>query len=231
MSSLLRLTLRWVARLYPRTWRGRYGEEFAALMEELPEGRVGWVTLADVFRGALEMQFRRGVIGKAVAGGLAGLAIGGGVSLAIPDRYVTVALVRVASGVDDVTLAAGLKRSLEREELARFIEKHGLYGGEADAAQRMEQDVRVTLVQRSQDGSRGMRISYTHRVPETAQRVAGDIVAAVVKGQAGLVLRDAPGMPQTPVSPNRSLLLMLGVAAGVMTGVGAGLWQRKVQHL
>jgi hypothetical protein len=44
-------------RLYPRRWRDRYGEEFAAL---LAESRPGPRLLADVLRGALDAHVREG---------------------------------------------------------------------------------------------------------------------------------------------------------------------------
>jgi len=48
----MRLT-KWAARLYPRWWRERYGEEFAALLED---ARPGFFGVLDVARGAMTMQ-------------------------------------------------------------------------------------------------------------------------------------------------------------------------------
>jgi uncharacterized membrane protein YozB (DUF420 family) len=46
--------MRWLLRLYPRWWRRRYGEEFAALLEDL-SGTRGRLRLAvDVVAGALD---------------------------------------------------------------------------------------------------------------------------------------------------------------------------------
>ena len=49
---------RWIelaARCYPAAWRERYGDEFAALLEEAePHWRDVW----DVLRGALSMQVK-----------------------------------------------------------------------------------------------------------------------------------------------------------------------------
>ena len=49
----------WVARLYPRRWRARYGEEFGALLEQAP---LTWRTVLDVFSGALRMRISNGGI-------------------------------------------------------------------------------------------------------------------------------------------------------------------------
>jgi hypothetical protein len=67
MKKLLRLA----ARLYPATWRDRYGVEFQALLEEIDPG---WPDIVDVLKGGLQMNLRRvhpAVI--AVAVGLVGL--------------------------------------------------------------------------------------------------------------------------------------------------------------
>ena len=49
-------------RLYPAAWRARYGEEFAALLEERP---VGPFDVADIFLGALDARLRfRGLGGE-----------------------------------------------------------------------------------------------------------------------------------------------------------------------
>jgi hypothetical protein len=44
-------------RLYPRTWRERYGDEFSALLAVSPQN---WRTAADVFLGALDARRREG---------------------------------------------------------------------------------------------------------------------------------------------------------------------------
>jgi hypothetical protein len=63
MKRLIRLA----AKLYPRNWRDRYGEEFAALLDDIhPAGRVAF----DVLTGATLMQirrFRRAATGVSVA--------------------------------------------------------------------------------------------------------------------------------------------------------------------
>lgn len=231
MISPSRTLLLWAARLYPRAWRERYGEEFAATIEDLPEGRARWTTVGDILRGALFMRVRRGVTWMAVMGGLAGLVIAAGVGLEIPDRYVTGAVVRVGAEVADDALTALVERTLEREELERVIRKYGLYGGGADAAERMQEDVTVSWMHPGKDGSRGMRIGFRHAVPETARRVASELTAAMLRGQAGLTLLDAPALPRTPYGPNRTTIAFMGLGLGTLAGLAAGYLRRKVQRL
>ena len=231
MISPSRALLLWAARLYPRAWRERYGEEFAAMIEDLPAGRARWTTVGDILRGALFMRVRRGVMGMAVMGGLAGLLIAVGIGLAIPDRYVTGALVRVGADVGDEALTAVVERTLEREELERVAGKYGMYGRRADVAERMQEDVYVSWMHPGKDGSRGLRIGFRHSVPETARRVAGELTAAMIRGQAGLTLVDAPALPRSPYGPNRTTIALLGMGAGTMAGLVAGYLRRKVQRL
>jgi hypothetical protein len=47
--------IRWVARLYPRPWRDRYGEEFDALLDDAPAGASAAI---DILLGAIRMQIR-----------------------------------------------------------------------------------------------------------------------------------------------------------------------------
>jgi len=46
-------------RLYPRWWRHRYGDEFAALLEDLSSTRSRWRLVVDVAAGALDARLER----------------------------------------------------------------------------------------------------------------------------------------------------------------------------
>ena len=149
------------------------------------------------------------------------MAMAAGVSLAMPDRYVTGALVRVERSVGDVALTAMVKRSLEPEKLEKLAAKYRLYGGE-EAAIRIQQDVRVSYVKPRADGSRAIRIDFVHGVPEVARQVAGELTAALLQAETGLTLLDAPALPRTPVFPNRLNILIFGWAVGLVFGLGTG---------
>ena len=51
-----RLVIRCLLRCYPRAWRRRYGEEFAALLEQTP---IDLAQLLDALRSALDARWRR----------------------------------------------------------------------------------------------------------------------------------------------------------------------------
>ena len=89
MTRVFRLAVR----LYPRAWRERYGTEFEALLED---SGLGWRDLPDVLRGALEMQIQTWDFRKLVAVcTLAGAITAAGVSLRMPDRYVSTSVIAI----------------------------------------------------------------------------------------------------------------------------------------
>jgi hypothetical protein len=229
MISPSRALLLWAARLYPLAWRERYGEEFTAMIEDLPEGRARWATVGDILRGAVFMRVRSGVMGMAVMGGLAGLVMAAVVSMAVPDRYVTESLVRVESSVGDEALTAMVERTLEPEKLERVAAKYGLYGG-GEAAARLQKDLRVAYVKPRADGSRAIRIGFAHGTPEVARQVASEMTTALLQAGTGLQLLDAPALPLAPFFPNRLNILIFGCAMGLVAGVGTGYLRMAVER-
>jgi hypothetical protein len=90
---------RWIAfaaRLYPAHWRGRYGEEFEALLED---HNAGWREFMDVLREAFKMQMTRATgywkaaLGFATAGAIAAIAI----SFSQPKVYNSTAVIRITA--------------------------------------------------------------------------------------------------------------------------------------
>ena len=79
MKRLLRVA----ARLYPRAWRDRYGEEFDVLIDDVTPH---WRHVLNIVGGALIMQISR-VAFVPVAAAVAGSIIGAVVSVAMPPVY------------------------------------------------------------------------------------------------------------------------------------------------
>ena len=106
---------RWIAlaaRLYPRSWRERYGDEFAALIEDAP---ADWRQLYNVTYGALAMQADSANLKILGVAALAGALVSAGISLRVPPRYFSSAVVRIAPEV-----AAGQRVAPEVLERAAF---------------------------------------------------------------------------------------------------------------
>ena len=62
--------MKWLIRLYPRSWRERYGEEFAALLEQT---NSGWRDAYNIAQGAIIMQLSKTT--TMAVGAVAGLTI------------------------------------------------------------------------------------------------------------------------------------------------------------
>jgi hypothetical protein len=102
--------LRAAARLYPRAWRDRHGEEFDALIDDLTPR---WWYVVDIAVGALIMQISRLAVfpaALAVAGAIAGWAI----SMALPPVYASSSWVLVRA----VGAAAGTSERGQRVRTA-----------------------------------------------------------------------------------------------------------------
>ena len=105
MSSFL-------VRLYPASWRARYGDEFEALLEERP---VGPFDVADILLGAIDARLRlrsRGVAtqGRGVSMSLriGGIAAVIGVALLSGAAFLGLGLVAVSEWVAPFLLVTGL---------------------------------------------------------------------------------------------------------------------------
>ena len=94
------------ARLYPREWRVRYGEEFDALLDDMPPR---WRDVVDITAGALVMHMSRLAlvpVALAAAGGLAGAAL----SFATAPVYAASSFIRLQTGQGGPNDSAVFKR-------------------------------------------------------------------------------------------------------------------------
>jgi uncharacterized protein involved in exopolysaccharide biosynthesis len=138
--------LKWLARLYPPSWRNRYGAEYEALLDDAtPRPRDAF----DVLWSALKMQmtswnFVRIVLPCALASGLLAMAI----SFAVPVLYTSGAMVvvqsfplvpgataRSAATADGESQGSEIRDLVvetfaDREAMAGIIRKYNLYPAE-----------------------------------------------------------------------------------------------------
>lgn len=237
---------RWVgraARLYPKAWRRRYAAEFEALLED---ATTGWRDLADVLRGALIMQMTnwKTFAKAAVVAGIAGAIVGGGASYLVPERYESVAVMRVGlrAGAPDARARAQERvNQLEAAALSRSVvtelildPSFDLYRKERqrtpieEVAERMRRsDIRVQPLPRERGVAFAILFAYPDRYK--AQQVTREIVSRFMQAASGpdsrkndVELLDSPNLPDTPVLPNRRVFTGLGLIIGL---VGTILWR------
>jgi capsular polysaccharide biosynthesis protein len=225
----MRRLLRFVASLYPRSWRQRYGAEFAALLEDV---NPDWRTSMDILNGALMMQMNTWNFGKIfLAAGVAGALIAAGISFAIPRQYASQTVLHVAGPADSAGATDAVfnlaQQTESRKSLTSIIISETLYQQERakmpmeDLIDKMKSNVRVTPVSGPlRDGTPlAFAIGFTYADPTKAQRVTQDLAAAMREnaagaGQVDLEIDDAASLPQSPVYPNRWIIVMMGLSAG-----------------
>ena len=115
MKNLIRLA----ARLYPASWRQRYGDEFTALLEDVG---ADWRTSVNVMRVAIELHLQIWTVGKILTfTGAVGALVALGVSFAMPTRYSSISLVEYRSPVGAIPTAGSSCARLPK----RVIETRG----------------------------------------------------------------------------------------------------------
>jgi uncharacterized protein involved in exopolysaccharide biosynthesis len=130
--------LKLVMYLYPAAWRVRYSEEFDALLDDM-QSRPG--DLWDIFRGAIHMQLSTPAVylKLGIVTAILGALVAGGISFALPQRYVSTAIMRITPQVvstdqppeQSALIAEQRLRRLQveilsRNSLARMIQEPSL---------------------------------------------------------------------------------------------------------
>ena len=234
----------WSARLYPASWRRRYGGEFEALLED---AKLTPADLWDVLREALCMQMKIWTFGR-VAGvcGLAGLAIALIVAARTPSNYVSTAVMRVDSTPQQAgeTLDRAERQILSRTSLAKIVRDGGLYEGERRSRpledilrQMRDRDITIRVLHpASGAGGPGMAFSVSFRYPEPAkaQWVTRMLLASLREAipaaqKTSWMILDPASLPARPVSPNRGIIVTAGLGLGLFAGClifGIGRWPK-----
>jgi len=224
---------RWIARLYPASWRERYLTEFEALIEDLD---ARWIDLVDALKGAIVMQSARRSLWQFVAAcGLAGVAVAGVVAWRAPRRYMSTAVVHNASnGAQShraTAFAPYAQVTLSKRSLVGLIQTYDLYHDERvrvpidEVVDRMRNDIRIAA-----RGSNAFAISFAGSGQAVAQRVVSDITQATiaelnVHGEPRILeVNNLPArIDQSPYIP----IIALGFAVGMFCGlvlIGVRTW-------
>jgi hypothetical protein len=179
----------------------------------------GWAVVWDVWKGALTMQIEHGRNVKMLAAfSLVGLTLAWGVSLRIPDIYVSEAAIRSAATPE--SLHQSLEAVLSRPRLKALIEKHQLYASDwprmpmEEIVERVKKNVYASPIGKD-PAKRAFAVGFACEDGAVAQRVTTDLAAALT--QAGHVLDPASNLG--PIYPNRPVFAFTGLLAGALIGV------------
>jgi hypothetical protein len=237
--------IRFVAFLYPMSWRARYGVEFEALLEDLDPD---WRTFLDTVKGALEMRINTWNMGKILAAtGIAGMVIGLAVSLAFPRQYASTAVIKIvpssAVPVTHELVANHVNRVaygvMSRPSLTSIIDGFGLYRTQRAKEPREDiiDDMRTKITVRPEtpkvDAQIAFIVQFVYTDPVLAQQVTQQLVARFVdenlrvsladKGSMTFEIIDAASLPRNPLSPSWWKLSTVGLLAGMFSGITAVL--------
>lgn len=218
--------------LYPTAWRNRYESEFAALLEEL---NPKWRSSLDILKGAITMQLRTVSFGKIViATGLVGLLLGLCAWLVIPNRYVSMSLIRINSPKELLTdrVLVMAQAALSRSALNTLVQKYDLYPQQRaklpleDILNQMRDAIRISPVQAfshlSKQPFTAVHVEFIYSDPAKARLVVQDLTTRF----DGEIL-DAPSLDRSPISPNWKPLAFIGLLAGLLSGLLLALILRR----
>jgi hypothetical protein len=193
--------IRFACRLYPASWRGRYGIEFEALLEDTSRN---WRDVLDVLLGALKMQLTSWNFGKVTVGfGVACAVLCYALSfIAMPDKYTSDAVLRLTKSLlsgdpqpaadnTEEFVKALIHSALSRNSLADVIQKQGLYPRERarkpmeDVIERMRHDVRFERI----GNSNAFHVTFQYGDAEQARLTERALVNVLMS--ANVIMRRA----------------------------------------
>ncbi len=229
--------------LYPRWWRDRYGEEFAALLEDARPGLRGTL---DIVKSALWLQlttysFKRTVL----AGALAGVAVAMIVSLfATPQVASTGHLILIARETpDNAPRVLGnefqrlMSNTLTDANLASIIRKLDLFHNERQRMQRnevlalMKSSIAISMATRATN-STTVEIRFEYPEPRKAVLTVEELTTSLQQANRakGEVRSFRTALPTVAIYPYRRNMVVAGLVLGVILSVAHAL-MRAVSRL
>ena len=242
---------RWMIRLYPASWRARYGDEIDALLSDTgADVRI----VGDLARGGMRMQLKAWPFPLlALVLGLAGLLLGTGVAWLIPNLYTSQATLRIENEPSVASADEEIMRMtmavMSRVSLARVIEQAGLYRDEQrvkpleDVIDEMRRAIHIDPVRaRSQKGNVAFNIGFEYGDRVKARETVAALIASFQDAsnsltQAGphtekMCVVDTASLPIDPVSPTKTVVIIGGFLAGLLIAfllrtISRGGWIRR----
>jgi hypothetical protein len=246
--------LKFLAHLYPTSWRRRYGDEYEALLEEA-KPRVRDVF--DVFWGAFKMQMETWRLARiTIVCSLAGMLAAVAISFTRSPLYLSQSLISVDTSDPQAMRNVVFERAKDlwaQPFLVEVIQKENLYASERaqmplnDVVGLMKKNIVILLVRRK-DGKLGSAyaLDFTYPDPHVAQRVdeeltsrfmALNVNAAIKSLSAGsrppeiYAVENSAGLPQRSSYPRRNEFGALGLLAGLVGGLVVAAiagWRRRL---
>jgi hypothetical protein len=170
----MRWLIHFIARLYPRFWRARYGAEYAALLEEIKPSAGAAL---NILTGAIAMQMRTWSRWRILAASAAfSVMVSVAVYLASPKLYHGVVALNFPGRVD-APEGSDTVYQLGRTDLANIIATEHLY--ERERTRRPFDDVIDEMRKRVAIETNGpsFSIAFDDTNPHVAQKVVLDISA------------------------------------------------------
>ena len=220
--------------LYPAWWRGRYGRELEALLED---SGSRWRDVWDLFRGAMEMrmQISKWSFVRIVAVcGIAGLVLSGvgALSMSIPYRYRSTATLKIEP-VDTNALNRVVEAAFTPQALSEIVRQEHLYG-EAPIEGSIERLRRAILIKPS--GSNLAQVSFVYENPVQAQRVTQNLMGRIISANVSpsinpnglrIEFTAPPDPPKRQFEGKRLSLVSLGLPGGMLFGIVLALVLRR----
>jgi hypothetical protein len=234
---------RFLIRLYPASWRERYGDEFEALLED---SSSGWPVIFDLLKGAIRMQLSVPAFPKlALILSIAGLAAGLAISFMVTPRYVSeagMAFEGSAAGANFFEFLTQCENEvLSRASLKGVIQDPRLDLYPDERAGTPLEDVIETMRRRNiliradghGPGRLAFRIDFSYRDPVKAQHT---VQALLVRFQdanlhlpapVNLSVVDPPSLPAKAVFPDRWIFMAIGFGAGIAAAMVIAIFRRR----
>lgn len=211
-------------RLFPPAWRDRYGDEFAAL---LSDSTITWQHIPDILLEAIKMRITQYTFRFTATMALLGLVIATGISLQLPERYLSTATLRVTSTrpgnplqgfieasqlVGNVTSRTALSNLILSPDLKLYDDERRTSRLEAVIANMKADDLRVVA---ASDGT--LTVSFQGKSPTEAAGTVRHLVASLQADHGPrLEILQAAGLPRKPTTPSRMALVLTGLVGGLL---------------
>jgi uncharacterized protein involved in exopolysaccharide biosynthesis len=186
--------MKWLLHLYPKTWRARYGDEIAALLDESPKT---WRTAPDIIAGAFKEQFNMQSFTRlALALSLAGLVAGFLGSFAVTPQFRSQAVFQIerrgggwqnmpspaeaiAVAQQNVTSRSSLMTIVANPSLNLYAEERQHTTVE-DIEDLMRRNIRITVNPQLVKSSVAV-IAFTYKDPRKARDTVNVLISRLVQ--------------------------------------------------